>query len=121
MSIGHHVSFFKNNFIYLFIFGYTGSLLLRELSVVVVSGGYSLVGVHGLLSALAPGPAGFEPQRLQHVGPAVVVPGPQSTGSIVAVHGLSHDEVPEILPDQGWNPCLLRCRQILYHLGHSNC
>ena len=85
----------------------------------MVSGGYSLVGVYGLLGALAPGPVGFEPQWLQHVGPALAVPGPQSTGSIFAVHGLSHDEVPEILPGQGWNPCLLQRQADSSPLSHQ--
>ena len=41
------------NFIYLFIFGCAGSSLLRGLCLVVVSRGYSLVAVVGLLTAVA--------------------------------------------------------------------
>ena len=52
-----HVSgcfFFPNNFIYLIIFGYAGSLLLRVgLSVVSKSRDYSLVAVLQLLIAAA--------------------------------------------------------------------
>ena len=42
---GEGSSFFKNNFIYLFTCGCAGSLLLRRLSLVVASRGYSLVAV----------------------------------------------------------------------------
>ena len=44
---------FFNNFIYLFVFGYAGCGLLLELSLVVVNGGYSLVEVGRLLTAVA--------------------------------------------------------------------
>ena len=37
------LSFYLSNFICLFIFGYVGSLLLLRLSLVLVSGGYSVV------------------------------------------------------------------------------
>ena len=44
---------FLNHFIYLFTFVCVGPLLLGRLSLVVASGGYSLVGVHRLLIAVA--------------------------------------------------------------------
>ena len=37
----------------------------------------------------------------------VAVPGLQSTGSVFVAHGLSSSVARGILPDQGWNPCLL--------------
>ena len=45
------VLLFKN--IYLFIFGFTGSLLLCALSLIGVNGGYSVVSVHRLLVEMA--------------------------------------------------------------------
>ena len=30
-----------------------------------------------------------------------------------------HALLQAIFPIQGWNPCLLHCRQFLYHLGHQ--
>ena len=45
--------FFLHVYFYLFIFGCAGSSLLHGLSLVVVSRGYSLVAVCGLLTALA--------------------------------------------------------------------
>ena len=44
--------FLKNNFIYLFIFGCAGSLLLHGLSLVEVGGGYTLVEVGRFLIAV---------------------------------------------------------------------
>ena len=41
------------NFFYPFIFGCAGSLLLRGLSLIAASGGYSLVAVHRFLLAAA--------------------------------------------------------------------
>ena len=58
---------------YLFIFGCAGSLLL---SLVVLSGGYSLIAVHGLLIAAASPVAEHRPQDTQ--------------ASVAVVHGLSH-------------------------------
>ena len=59
---------------YSFIFGYAGSSLLCELSLVVASGGYSLVAMRGLLIAVA----SFLEHRLWSIW-----------ASVVAVHGLS--------------------------------
>ena len=47
------LSFFSKIFIYLLIFGCAGSSLLSSLSLVVTSGGYSLVVVHRLLILVA--------------------------------------------------------------------
>ena len=46
-------------------------------------------------------------QKLWQMGTVVAVPGLQSTGSIVGVHGLSCSEACGIFPDQGSNPCVL--------------
>ena len=45
--------------------------------------------------------------KLGQVGSVVVVPGLQSTGSIVVAHGLSCYAAYGIFTDQGLNPCLL--------------
>ena len=63
-------------------------------SLVAVSRGCSLIGVHRL-------------QYLQHVGSEVVAPGLQCAGSVVVVHGLSCSTACGILLEQGLNPCLL--------------
>ena len=55
-------SFKKNKFIYFFIFGCIGSSLLRGLSLVVASGGYSVV-VRGLLIVVASLVAEHGPRR----------------------------------------------------------
>ena len=55
--------------------------------------GFSLAVVRGLLTAV--------------VSPAVA-PGLQSTGAVVVARGLRCPEAYGIIPDLGWNPCLLR-------------
>ena len=85
---------------------------MRRFSLVAASKDYSLVAVHGLLTAvrillceaqaLAHGLQDF-----WHVGSVVVVPGLQSTGSAAVVHGLSCSEACGIFWDQGSNLCLL--------------
>ena len=50
---------------------------------------------------------------LGQTGSAVVIPGLQSTGSVVGVHGLSCSMACGIFPEQGLNLCLLN-RQVDY-------
>ena len=73
--------FFLHVYFYSFIFGCAGSSLLHGLSLVVVSRGYSLVAVCGLLTALASLVAehGLQGPRAS----VVVTPRLQSTGSRV--------------------------------------
>ena len=53
------------NFLNVFLFGFTGSSLLCELSQVAASRDYSLVAVHGLLTAVA---SLLEEHRIQAYG-----------------------------------------------------
>ena len=53
---------------------------------------------------------GYVARSLQHlwcVSSVVVVPGLQSTGSVVVAHGLSHSTACGVFPDQGLQPHLL--------------
>ena len=56
---------YSNNFLNVFLFGFTGSSLLCELSLVAASRDYSLVAVHGLLTAVA---SFLEEHRIQAYG-----------------------------------------------------
>ena len=47
------VIYFTLKILFIYLFGCAGSSLLRQLSLVVASGGYSLVVMHGLLVAVA--------------------------------------------------------------------
>ena len=86
-----HISIYsclKNKFIYLFIFGCTGSSLLRVgFSLVAVSGGYSSLRCIGFSCSGARAPGAW--------------------ASVVVVHGLSCSAACGIFPDQGSNPCSL--------------
>ena len=91
-------------FFFLTTFGFTGSSSLVGLSLVVWSGGYSLVVVHELLIAVT--------FTVEHEL--------QSTwASIVTVHGLRHSEVCGIFPDQGLNLCLLYWQTDSLPLSHQ--
>ena len=101
------VTFFLINLFYFiyFIFGYVGSsLAVRGLSLVVASGGYSLLRY-----------AGFSLRCLfllrsmvsRHMGSVAVARGLQSAGSVVVVHRLSCSASCGIFPDKGSNPCPL--------------
>ena len=81
--MGYFFIIFKNNF----IFGCAGSSLLCRLSLVAVNRGCSLVLVHWLLIAVASLVA--EHKLYGTWASIVATSGPQSTGSIVVVHGLS--------------------------------
>ena len=97
--------FWKYNFCLfpLFIFGCVGSSLPCGLfsscsAQVSDCSGFSVAAhrlwMHGL-------------QQLWHLASAVVVPRPQSTGSIVVAHRFSCSVASGIFLDQGSNPCLL--------------
>ena len=86
----------KNNFICLFL-----ALLRLPGCAVFSSCGFSLRWLFLLWS-----PA-LRPEQLQRVVSAAVAPGLQSTGAMVAAHGLSCSVAYGILPDQALNPCLL--------------
>ena len=103
---------FSNNFIYLFL-AMLGLCCCRGFSLVVVSGPYSLAVMCGLLMAVASVVAGHGLQGTW--ASAVVASRLQDTGTIVVAQGLSGSVARGIFPNQGWNPCLLHCRQIPYH------
>ena len=90
------ILFFKFTYL-LFIFGCTGSLLLRAhpLSLVAVFGGYSPVAVLRFLVLQGTGCRARGLQLLWH------------TGTVLLAHGLSHPVTCGIFPDQGSNPCPL--------------
>ena len=97
---------FFNNFIYSFIFGSAGSLLLCWL----FSGGEWECLSSGSVWASRCGGTGSRGQGLQQlwcVNSVIVAPRLQSTGSIAVAHGLSHSGSCGIFPDQGLNSCLL--------------
>ena len=111
---------FLVDFIYLFIYGCVGSLLLHAgFSLVAASRGYSSLWCAGfslrwllLLRITGSRRAAFSScgtrdQQLWHTGSVVVARGLQSAGSVVAVHGLRCFEACGIFPDQGSNPCPL--------------
>ena len=83
-------AFFFNKFIYLFLTAVF--IAVRRLSLVVVSGGYSLLWC-----------AGFSFQWLLLLRST----GSRCTGSVVVVHGLSCSAACGIFPDQGLNLCPL--------------
>ena len=97
---------FKNFFVYLFIFWLHWVFVAAcGLSLVVASGGYSLVTGHGLLIAVASLVAehGLSVLWLNTCGPWVLV------------HGLSCSTECGIFQDQGSNPCPLRRKANSYH------
>ena len=91
-------------------------LLLTGISLAVVSGDYSLsrcasFSMWWLLYWK------HEPQGTR--ASVVVAPGPQSTGSIVVVHGLACSVEHGIFPDQGSNSCLLHWQADSLPLSHQ--
>ena len=96
--------FFKNiTVLYLFL-TVLGLCCCAGFSLIVASGGYSLVAVLRCLIVVA--------SIVGHVfqgswAPAVVAPGLQSTDSVGVVHGLSYCTACEIISDQGSNLRLL--------------
>ena len=81
-------------FIYLSIFGHSGSLLLCMLFFSCGEWGLFLqlrcvgVSLQWLLLLWSMGSRAYGFQQLQHVGSAVVAPRLQNTGSVVVAHGL---------------------------------
>ena len=97
---------FKNFFVYLFIFWLHWVFVAAcGLSLVVASGGYSLVTGHGLLIAVASLVAehGLSVLWLNTCGPWVLA------------HGLSCSTGCGIFQDEGSNPCPLCCKANSYH------
>ena len=87
-------------------------------------GAYSVVEVHGLLSAVVSlvasmGPRALRFQQLRHEGSVVVAPGLWSTGSIAVAHRLNYSAACGIFPDQGSNPCLLHWQADSLPLSHQ--
>ena len=81
-------------------------------SLLATSGGYSVLGVSGLLAAVAslvvePGLRACGFQQLWHVGSVVAAPRLLSIDSIIVAHGLSSCSASGIFLDQGSSPCLL--------------
>ena len=64
------------------------------------------------------GSKAFGLQKLRHVASVVTVPGLQSTGNTIVVHGLSCSLACGILLDQGQNPCLLYWQADSLPLNH---
>ena len=105
--ISIYVLFLKNNFIYLFIFDSIGSSLLCGL-LVAVSGSYSLVAGHRLVTAVA---SLIEGHRFQNMG------------SIAVAQGLRCSVASGIFLDQGSDSCLLHWQVdslLLSHQGSPN-
>ena len=80
-------------------------------------GGYSPVGVHRLLIAVASPVAEHRLQGTQ--ASAVVAPGLHSTGLEVVPHRLSCSTACGIFPDQGWNLHLLHWQEDSLSLSHQ--
>ena len=85
-------------------------------SLVGASRGYSLVVVPGLLTVVA----SFVERHSLYIAWAsvVVVPGLQSTDSVVVVHGLSCSAACGIFLDHRWNPHLLHWWKDSLPLSH---
>ena len=101
------ISFCFNIFkIFICVLAGLGLHCCMGLSLVVASGGYSVVAVCGLLIAVQ--------------ASVVMVLRLQSTGLIVVAHGLSCSAACEIfLPDQRSNPCLLHWQVDSLLLSHQ--
>ena len=81
----------------------------------VVSRGYPLVAVCGLLTTVASPVAehrfwGAWALVVRHMGLSRCGSQVQSTSSVAVVNGLSCSTACGIFPDQGWNLCLLHGR-----------
>ena len=120
-------SFFKNKFIYLFIYLFLAALGLR-CCMWAFSGcgerGLLFIAVYGLLTAVASLVVEHRLQahglqQLQHTGSVVVARGLQSAGSVVVAHGLSCSTACGIFPDQGSNPCPLHWQADSQPLRHQ--
>ena len=93
---------------------------MRRLSLVAASRGYSLVSVHGLLTAVASlvaeqGSRVPGLQWLWRMGSVVEVSGLSRVDSVVVAHWLSCSEACGIFPDQGSIRVRYTGRQICIH------
>ena len=92
-------------------------------SLVAVSGGYSLVAVHSACGGfsccwrMSSRARGLQESWCE--GSVVAAARLQSTGSLVAAHGLSCSEACGIFPSQGLNPCLLHWQAVSLPLSHQ--
>ena len=111
-----------NLFIYLFIYLWLHWVFIAAhgLSLVAVSGGYSLLWCTGfslrwllLLRSMGSRRTGFSSCGAR--ASVVVTRGLWSTGSVVAAHGISCSVACGIFPDQSSNPCPLHWQAILNH------
>ena len=99
-----------------FIWGCAGSLFLCEL--------FSSCGTWELLSSCGAwasqwGDFSCWARALGHGGSVVVVPWIQSTGSVVAAHGLNYSETRGVFLDQELNLCLLHWQVGSLPLSHQ--
>ena len=102
---------------FLFIFGCAWSLLLCGLS-----SSCSERRLPSRCSAQAShcrGSSCCGAQAIGLVGSVVATPSFQSTVSVVVAHGLSCSAACGVFPDQGLNPCLLRCQEDSLPLSHQ--
>ena len=98
--------------IYILMYFWLCWVFVVGFSLVAVSRGYSLVGVHGLLIVVASlalllwntGSRAHGLQSLQHAGSVVVACRLYSTDSVVVVHWLSCSNACGIFPDLGIKP-----------------
>ena len=103
----HCFCFFKNKFIYLFLF-------FAALGLCNCARAFSSCGERGLLFVVARGL-----QQLWHAGSVVVSHGLWSAGSVVVAHWLSCSAACGIFPDQGLNPCPLNWQTDSQPLRHQ--
>ena len=102
---------------FFFIFGYSGSSLLRACFLQLQQAYSFLVAVASLVAEHRLQAHGF--QQLQHLASVVAAQALQSTGSVVVAHGLSCSMSCGISLDQGWNPCPLHWQADSYPLYHQ--
>ena len=109
-----NVYIFKICFIYLAVLGLC---CCTGFSLVVASGGFSLVEVHRLLVVVT---SPVAEHRLQGIQVSVAAaPELYSTGSVVVVHRFSCPAACGIFPDQGSNLYLLRWQADSLPLSHQ--
>ena len=110
-------------FVWLVIFGCSGSLLLCVGLLSLQQAGVTLslrragFSAHWLLSLWSTGSRTCRLQQLLHVGSVAAVPG--GRGSCGTVHRFRCSMACGILPSQGLNPCLLHWQAHSYPLHHQ--
>ena len=108
------VIFFIYLYIHIYLFLAVLGLCCRlRFSLGTASRGCSLAVVCGFLIAVASLAAEHRLSGTQ--ASAAAASGPQSTGLIAVVHGLSCSAACGIFLDPAWNPCLPHWWWILYH------